>query len=152
MRVHNIHECDADIPTLLKVPPSKINWKESLEEGYDHLSCVGRSVDVCCLGASIFMYDTTSSWWWEVWVQLRSRIWRSSVTAHSTRVLELLWLEVTVVASRRDRGCTPSVTVVVGNDTKTLPKMAFFSCCFLRRFWGRKRREKRREKVRGAQC
>ena len=52
-------------------------------------------------------------------------------------VLELPWREV---------------TGFVGTGTKTLPRRAFFSCCFLRRFWGRKRREKRREKVRGAKC
>lgn len=67
-------------------------------------------------------------------------------------VLELPWREVTGFAAFRDRFCSPPVTGFVGTGTKTLPRGAFFSCCFLRRFWGRKRREKRREKVRGAKC
>ena len=33
------------------------------------------------------------------------------------------------------------------HNTKTLPQRAIFSCCGLRPFWGRKRREKRRRKV-----
>ena len=44
-------------------------------------------------------------------------------------------------------GPEPNSKSVRGTDFKMV---AIFSCCFLRRFWGRKRREKRRKKVRGA--
>ena len=47
--MHYFRKCDAD----MRVPPSKINSKERVEEGDDHLSFLGRSADVCCLIASI---------------------------------------------------------------------------------------------------
>lgn len=50
--VHNIQECYADIPTLLRVPPSKINSKESLDDGVDRLPCVRRSAE-CVASAAI---------------------------------------------------------------------------------------------------
>ena len=53
MRVHRIHNCDANIPALLREqPPSRINnnySKERLEEGDDHLLCVGRSAECVAL-------------------------------------------------------------------------------------------------------
>ena len=115
-----------------------------------------RALSRCVLPRRKYLYDT-SSWWCEmvwvmVWVQRRSRIWSSAWLRIVRLVLELPWLEWPCLQSQRDRVCTPSVTVFVGTDTKTLPSLAFFSWRFLRRFWGRKRREKRREKVRGAQC
>ena len=39
MLVHYFRKCDAD----MRVPPSTINSKESIEEGDDHLSFVGHS-------------------------------------------------------------------------------------------------------------
>lgn len=44
--------------------------------------------------------------------------------------------------------CTPVWPDFVGTYTKTLPEMAIFWCWCLRSIWGRKRREKKKEKVR----
>ena len=59
--MHNIHDCDADIPTLLRVSPSKINSKESLDDGVDLLSCVRRSAECVASAASIALDDTSWS-------------------------------------------------------------------------------------------
>jgi hypothetical protein len=123
LRVHNIQECDATIPTLLRVPPSKINWKESLEEGDDHLSCVGRSLDVCCLGA-------VSRWHIILVVcdgfecKLRSRsitnlkLCCDFASTSSVRTT-VTWSDRNL--QFRDRYLHPSVTVFWRTDTKTLP-------------------------------
>ena len=61
MRVHRIHNCDANIPALLREPPSRIiNSKERLEEGDDHLLCVGRSAE--CVASRKHLDDTSSLW------------------------------------------------------------------------------------------
>ena len=113
MRVHNIHECDADIPTLLRVPPSKINSKESLEEGDDHLSWIGRSAERPA-SAQVSLWHIILLWCaFECKYQIRSRIWSSSVTSHSMSSVRttVMWsdrfcsISWSVLQPSRDRFC-----------------------------------------------
>ena len=52
--VHKMSDASHDIhkPNPFERPPSKINSKESSEEGDDHLQCVGRSAE-CVASAQV---------------------------------------------------------------------------------------------------
>lgn len=86
-------------------------------------------------GSRIFNYTRLLNCKWLMW-----RI------GHGNRIIPTFTYFAFVTV--RGPVLSPFVTLFCGNDTKTLPGVAIFSCCFLPLILGRKRREKRRREVR----